>query len=402
MTHASEIELREAFEAFNLGGVDGGRRLRVLRDRHASDARMHFLLGALLEREGRYGDALVSLDAALALAPDNVQALSAKASVLQALYRGPEAQSMLSAAVLGQPTSGQLWANLGVVLEAAGKFAEALPAYDRSIALPDSPLSARLNRGYVLTRLGRLQDALENNEALAALQPDYADAHFNVAEVLLALHRYEQAREACNRALAMDPSHAKAHIDRALALAAMGKVDEAQQDLDRAKALSPQAVVDFNLGFAGRSGGILGDFGAYSIYFHLSYEKLMRCDWSEREALVNSIGNLIKSTAGTSRAPTDPNLPFRVLSFEIEPASQRRNSNRGPVAEACSAYPGPHGKFGCSHSRGLCFSGFPRASLRFSQQALVPGSQPVAFRSIRIRARSRRRQLDSGRTAVGI
>lgn len=334
MTRASEEELHEARQAF-ADGASGESTLREICARHPEDPQPHFLLGAMLERAGRYADSLNPLDRALQLDPDHVQALSAKAAVLSALERRPEAISMLAEATARRPDAAQLWANLGVLLEVAGDFKAALTAYDRALALSDAPASARMNRGYVLTRLGRLEDALDNNIALVELQPDHAHAHFNVAEVLLALHRYEQAHDACDRALAIDPSYVKAHIDRALARAALGRIDEAQRDLDRAKALSPQAMSDFNLGFAMRAGGILGDFGAYSIYFHLGYERLEQCDWTHREQLLRSVAGLADGSGGPARTIPDPNIPFRTLGLGIDRATQHLLARR--VAGAVEA-----------------------------------------------------------------
>ena len=196
MALASDEELRKAGEALSLGSADTVAILRALCARYPDDARTHFLLGAMLERSGLYADSLKALDQTLQLDADHVQALSAKALVLQALGRSGDACSLLVKAVSRHPANGQLWTNLGAIREATGDFEGALQAYDEALAQSDFPWSARLNRGYVLTRLGRLEEALENNSGLAESYPDNAEAHFNVAEVLLALQRHEEAADA--------------------------------------------------------------------------------------------------------------------------------------------------------------------------------------------------------------
>jgi protein O-GlcNAc transferase len=322
MARASVEELHQAGQAF-AAGAEGESLLRTLCKRHSDDPQLHFLLGAMLERAGRYADSLEPLDRVLQLEPNHLQALSAKAAMLHALGRHAEAVSILTKATERQPDAPQLWTNLGVLLESAGEFSAALLAYERAIALPDVPLGARMNRGYVLTRLGRLDDALDNNLRVAALQPNNPVVHFNIAEVLLALHRYEEAEDACNRALAFDPNHVKAHIDRALACAALGRVDEAQRDLDHAKAMDPQALAAFNIGFAMQAGGILEDFGAYSIYFHLNHERLEQCDWTNRDELERSVAGLAGHSANLTWPVTDPNIPFRTLGLNIGRATRR-------------------------------------------------------------------------------
>jgi protein O-GlcNAc transferase len=322
MTRAPADELQAAGEAFAAGAA-GESTLRNICARHPDNPQPHFLLGAMLERAGRYVDSLGPLDRALQLDPDHVQALSAKALVLHALGRPLDARSLLEDAGSRQPANPQLLTNLGTIREATGDFQGALQSYDEALAHPDFPLAARLNRGYVLTRLGRLEDALHNNQLLAVSLPENADAHFNVAEVLLALGRPDEARAACNRALAIQPTHAKALIDRSLALAALGKVDEAQHDLDMVRSIDPGALAEFNLGFAARAGGILEDFGAYSIYFHLRYERLEQCDWTGRDELERSVAGIAGSSADPARPVIDPNIPFRTLGLDIGGATRR-------------------------------------------------------------------------------
>ncbi len=322
MNDATEDELREAARAFEAGAA-GVPVLQNLCACRTGDANLHFLLGALLERQGRFADALQALDRTLQLDPERVPALGAKAAALRGLGRQKEAILLLVDAAARQPLAAELWTNLGVLREAVGEFGPALDAYDRAIALSEASMGACMNRGYVLTRLGRLGDALENNQRIAALYPDNADLHFNVAEVLLALHRYQEAAEACGRALELRPDHAKALIDRAVALAAQGEVEEAQYDLDRAARISPHAMDAFNLGFAERAGGILQDFGAYSIYFHLRYELLESCEWKHREELMRSVVVQANQDGGSARGIADPNIPFRTLGFDLPGSIQQ-------------------------------------------------------------------------------
>jgi predicted O-linked N-acetylglucosamine transferase (SPINDLY family) len=319
MTIASDTELQQAAGLLADRRPEAGERLQALCRLHPADWRLQFLHGAWLERAGRNADALAALDRALGLDPANVQVLSAKALVLQALGKLAQARELLAAAAAEQPGQGQLWTNLGVLHEAGGDPAAALAAYDRALALAAPPREARLNRGYVLTRLGRLDEALRNNQALVDAEPDAMDARFNLAEVLLALRRYDEARAICDGILQADPAHVKARIDRALADAALGNVDRAQRDLDRVRDLDATALMEFNHGFARRAGGLLDEFGAFSIWFHLTFERLERCDWSVRDRLAEGLAG---RTSRADAAPSDPNLPFRGLGLGLPPATQ--------------------------------------------------------------------------------
>jgi tetratricopeptide (TPR) repeat protein len=64
-------------------------------------------------------------------------------------------------------------------LQALGRFEEALACLDKAVAIrPDYPASLN-NRGNVLRCLGRLNDALADFEKALAIAPDFADAHLN-------------------------------------------------------------------------------------------------------------------------------------------------------------------------------------------------------------------------------
>ncbi|WP_284619571.1 tetratricopeptide repeat protein [Aquabacterium humicola] len=73
--------------------------------------------------------------------------------------------------------------NLGVLLGAHGRAADALAVYDAALAaMPDEPL-LHFNRAIALEDDGRPFDALAAYNACLALAPELADAHFNAARL---------------------------------------------------------------------------------------------------------------------------------------------------------------------------------------------------------------------------
>jgi predicted O-linked N-acetylglucosamine transferase (SPINDLY family) len=135
--------------------------------------------------------------------------------------------------------------NLGALLRALGKPAEAAAAYRRAIALDPNFSPASYNLGNLLYDTGSLDDAEAAYRAALAARPDYAEAcnalgtllqrrgrladaaeafrdaaryapawvepQTNLGVALLGLERYDAAQQALQAALAIDPSHASAH-----------------------------------------------------------------------------------------------------------------------------------------------------------------------------------------------
>src|SRR5262249_5501842 len=102
--------------------------LRKLCEENPDNARVHFLLGALLERLGRDGASLEALRRSRELDPGNVQAISATVAVLARNNRLAEAQYLLTSALERQPANAQLWANLGAIREQMNDYPGALEA----------------------------------------------------------------------------------------------------------------------------------------------------------------------------------------------------------------------------------------------------------------------------------
>jgi FOG: TPR repeat len=92
--------------------------------------------------QGRYPDAIVSCERALAIAPDTADALN----------------------------------NRGTALHSLGRHADALADYDRALATNPGFAQALNNRGLALHRLERLDEALASYDQALTIIPNYAGA----------------------------------------------------------------------------------------------------------------------------------------------------------------------------------------------------------------------------------
>ena len=141
--------------------------------------------------------------------------------------------------------------NLGITLHAIGLCADAIPHYERVIALKPDHAAAYNNLGIALQALGRQQEATASYERALALKPDDANTHNNLGNALYALDRFDQAIEHYQRALALNPNYAEAHNNVGNVLCALDRCEAAVAQYEQAIALKPDYVDAYgNLGTA--------------------------------------------------------------------------------------------------------------------------------------------------------
>lgn len=200
-------------------------------DQGFAQAAAHHQAGRLAEAERLYRQ-VVSAD------PKHFAALHRLGVVAHQLGR-PDAPAILARAVALKPDLAEGHNDLGVVLGARGRFAEAAAAFERAAALRPDYADAHNNLAGALRRLGRTEEAVAHYERVAALAPNAAGAHNNLANALMELHRLDAAIAEYDQALALAPTFAPAHYNRGVALRGQGRFAEAATNFERALAVQP-------------------------------------------------------------------------------------------------------------------------------------------------------------------
>jgi tetratricopeptide (TPR) repeat protein len=173
-----------AAQEYRLGRLDVVVEIyRLMLDKMPRVAELHNNLGAVLQLQQRYEEALASYDHAVALKPDYANAHYNRGFTLNRLGRTGAALAAYDQAVAFQPGHVEAWNNRGVVLQALRRPAEAVASYDRAIALKPDHVEAHNNRGIALMSLGDAAEAEKMFLRAAELKPDFADALFNLAGV---------------------------------------------------------------------------------------------------------------------------------------------------------------------------------------------------------------------------
>ncbi|MCB8881974.1 tetratricopeptide repeat protein [Acidisoma cellulosilytica] len=145
-----------------------------------------------------------------------------------------------------QMAPAQLALGEAIRLHQAGRLAEALPRYQRSLALAPNQPDALQNLGSALNDLGRPAEALTRFHQALALRPTYPIAHLNLGNAFWALGRADEAIAAYGNALAQKPDFLAAFDARALVLSGEGRFTEALSDADSALRLAPRDVQSLN------------------------------------------------------------------------------------------------------------------------------------------------------------
>ncbi len=137
----------------------------------------------------------------------------------------------------------------------AGRFADALAAYDAAAA--DSPLkwALRLRAADMLAELGRVDAAARRLRAMARERPERADPLIALADAMLREERYEEAARAYDRALARIPTLEDRHwpllYARGMSLERSKRWDRAEKDFLRALEMAPDQPLVLNyLGYS--------------------------------------------------------------------------------------------------------------------------------------------------------
>ncbi len=141
-------------------------------------------------------------------------------------------------------------------LSMAGRFAEALPAYESSLAGDPSSPEALYFHASALLDSGKSAQALARFEELQKLAPDYVLVHDKKARALLGLGRMDEASAEWERQLKLDPWYLPAVQQLSSLYASRGLVKEAVAVLEAAAPRFPdEAQIIRNLSLLRRKMG---------------------------------------------------------------------------------------------------------------------------------------------------
>jgi FkbM family methyltransferase len=171
--------------------------------------------------------------------PDLSDAHNNLGAVLYALGRPADAEASWREALRLRPDCPEAHNNLGGALQALGRPTEAEASYREALRFrPDYP-EAHNNLGTALYALNRPAEAEASHREALRLRPDYHAAHVNLGTALMALDRPTEAEASYREALRLRPDYPEAHSNLGGALYALNRPAEAEASHREALRLRP-------------------------------------------------------------------------------------------------------------------------------------------------------------------
>lgn len=198
--------------------------------------------GYSLTELGKYVEAVVAYDRAIALQPDDAWAWARKGRTLRLLGRLPGALEAYDEALRLHPAYAWAWKGKGIVLEKLGRYEEALDSHRAAAQIDPDDVWNWYNQAESLQALGRMDEALQALERGLALDPQHANSWGRLGQMQRTLGHHQAAVEAYRKATEIDLAYGWAHNGCGLALRALGRPAEALLSFKRAARFQPEIV----------------------------------------------------------------------------------------------------------------------------------------------------------------
>ena len=209
----------------------------------AEAAAAHLLhQGVAAAGRGASDEAIACMRQAVALRPDMAAAQANLGLLLLAVGRHAEAENPLHAALALMPRDAVLRNALGIAQEALQRHDDAETSYRAALEIEPRLAEAHANLGNCLRRQGHLQQAEAHYVRAIELKPDFAVAHYNLGLLLQDREEFERAIAQYRLALAHRPDYLEALNNLGSCLRSEGFVDEAKTTFERVLQLQPLQV----------------------------------------------------------------------------------------------------------------------------------------------------------------
>lgn len=302
--------------------------------------------GASLHAAGQSEQALVRFERALALAPQNVDAANACATVLSELGQAEAAMQVLHGVRAALLCDADGATNYGIVAENVGRRDEAIAAYRQALTLDPQQVRALNNLALLRAACGDWPAALEGLAQCRALQPDNLLVWQNLADTQVAARRYTDALETLAQAGARFGDAPELRVRLAIALAFDGQIEAAQAAIDALPAPA-QALLQQRISAANRSSERLNRkpipnrHDASELFCQQAFAAMQICDWRDHDRLTAVLREMLARAArtGEGRDWRDAQLCGLMLPLREDEMAQMRRISIDTIGRRLPATP---------------------------------------------------------------
>ena len=157
--------------------------------------------------------------------------------------RYSEALGAFNSSLSINPNDANVWYNKGITLARLGRYSEALDAFNSSLSITPNDADSLYEKGFALDYLGRYSEALDAFNSSLSITPNNANAWNNKGYALDHLGRYSEALDAFNISLSITPNDANAWNNKGYALDHLGRYQDALNAYNKALSIDPNYAI---------------------------------------------------------------------------------------------------------------------------------------------------------------
>lgn len=139
-----------------------------------------------------------------------------------------------------QPRNAEAWSVLAYLHAQAGEMSEAVPAYEKALALRPGDADLCFNAGFAAQRAGHHVRAMELLQQAIAMNANLDRAWYGLGLSLAHGARYEEAAEKFREAGRLQPFNPYAGYHLAAVLHKLGRSEEVRSEYERVKGFDPK------------------------------------------------------------------------------------------------------------------------------------------------------------------
>jgi tetratricopeptide (TPR) repeat protein len=210
-TEPAQQEINPLIDAFNHGQYAEMEKLaQKMTVRFPNFALGWNGMGTAILKQQRYADALLPLQRAVILQPQDPQARNNLGNVLKKLHRYTEAENHYRHALKLTPNLAEAHYNLGNVLKQQERYTEAESSYRKTLALNPTLVSAHNNLASALLNQGRFNEAEASYQQALKIDPQCDEAILELGHLQMDKGDMTEAEVLFRKVLAFNPDNLSA------------------------------------------------------------------------------------------------------------------------------------------------------------------------------------------------